>query len=212
MKGEGDRTTAKTDKIDLFKQHKDEYAAPKEPALVTVKRSSYLTITGKGEPGGDVFQARAGALYAVAFTIKMTYKFAAGQDYKVAPLEGIYWGKTKADGFTSLPKSQWNWTLMIRTPEFIKQKQLKDALAALKEKGKGPEVAEVKLETLAEGKCVQMLHVGPYDAERETVERMLAFASDKGLKPAGPHHEIYLSDPRRVPPERLRTILRQPVA
>ena len=95
-------------------------------------------------------------------------------------------------------------------PDFISAKDLKDTIAALKEKGK--ETADVKLETLAEGQCVQMLHMGPYSTEGETISQMLALAAEKGLSCHGLHHEIYLSDPRRVPPERLRTILRLPVA
>jgi len=201
---------AKADKLDLFKKHKDEYVTPAKPVLVRTRPTPYLAITGKGEPGGEVFQTAVGALYAAAFTIKMTSKF-AGRDYKVCPLEGLYWGKRKTGDFTSLPKREWNWTLLIRVPTFIKAKHLNDAIATLKEKGKGPEVAKVKLDTLDEGRCVQVLHVGPYDAERETVAGMLAFAKEKGLAVRGPHHEIYLSDPRRVPPERLRTILRYPV-
>ena len=86
-----------------------------------------------------------------------------------------------------------------------------DIITALKAKGKGTEVTKVKLEKIEEGRCVQMLHVGPYEAERETIETMLAFAAENGLKPQGCHHEVYLSDPRRVAPERLRTIIRYPV-
>ena len=198
-------------KLDLYKKHKDEYLTARKPTLLNVNPASYLTITGQGEPGGDVFQAKLAALYAVAFTIKMTRK-TAGRDYAVCKLEGLWWGTRKTGDFTRLPQSQWNFKLLIRTPDFITQRDLGQAVATLKKKGKGPEVAEVKLETIDEGRCVQMLHVGPYDAERPTIDQMLAFARAQGLKPAGPHHEIYLSDPRRVPPERLRTILRHPVA
>jgi hypothetical protein len=100
---------------------------------------------------------------------------------------------------------------LIRTPEFVRAAEIKKAAAVLLEKGKPADVKEVKLEPLAEGRCVQMLHVGPYDKEPETVSAMQAFAESKGLALHGLHHEIYISDPRRVPPERLKTILRHPV-
>jgi hypothetical protein len=101
--------------------------------------------------------------------------------------------------------------MLIRTPDFISASDLKSAVVTLLKKGKSREVEEVKLETLKEGTCVQMLHVGPYDREGETIEKMCAFVKEKGYELAGPHHEIYLSDPRRVPAERLKTILREPV-
>jgi len=197
-------------KLDLYKKYKGDYVASTKPALITVKRAPYLAITGRGEPGGQAFQAKMSALYGAAFTIKMARK-AAGRDYAVCKLEGLWWGKRKTADLWSEPKAQWNWNLMIRVPDFIKQKDLDDAVAALIRKGKGPEVTQVKLETIDEGNCVQMLHVGPYDAEPDTIARMLAFARQQGLSFRGLHHEIYLSDPRRVAPEKLRTILRHPV-
>jgi hypothetical protein len=194
-------------KLDLYKLHKAEYVTPKKPVLVRMKPAQYLAISGQGAPGGERFIACIGALYGMAFTIKMTRKFAGKQDYAVCKLEA-QWPAT--GDFTSLPKEQWKWKMMIRTPDFIAQRDLKGAVATLLKRGKPREVAEVKLETIDEGECVQMLHVGPYDKECETIAQMQSFAESKGLKLAGAHHEIYLSDPRRVPPERLKTILRQP--
>jgi len=196
-------------KLDLYKEHKAEYVAPKKPVLVKTKPAKYLTITGKGKPGGELFQKHIGALYGAAFTIKMTRKF-AGQDYKVCHLEGLWWGDKEGLDFASIPPDQYNWKLIIRVPDFIQKKDLDSALRALKEKGKGPEVAEVKLEKIKEGLCVQMLHVGPYADEVKTIAQMMSLAQEKGLACQVPHHEIYLSDPRRVPPARLRTILRLP--
>ena len=197
-------------KLDLYKEHKAEYVTPKKPGLVKVRPAKRLTITGKGKPGGELFQKHIGALYGVAFTIKMTRKF-AGQDYKVCHLEGLWWGDKEGLDFSAVPIDQWNWKLIIRVPDFIQKKDLDAAVKALKEKGKGPEVADVVLEKINEGLCVQVLHVGPYEKEGETIAQMLSLAQEKGLVCHGPHHEIYLSDPRRVPPERLRTILRLPV-
>ncbi len=197
-----------TEKLDLYTQHKSEYVTPKEPALVDVSPAKYLTIDGQGAPGGDAFEAAIGALYGRAFTIKMTKKF-AGRDYKVCHLEGL-WGDDPTKCIFDQPKETWRWKLMIRVPDFITAQDLKHAAAKLREKGKPAD--GVKLETLREGKCIQVLHVGPYSDEGETGRRMLALEREKGLVQHGLHHEIYLSDPRRVPPERLRTILRQPVA
>jgi hypothetical protein len=199
------------EKIDLYKTHKAEYAARKDPALVEVGPAKYLTIDGRGEPGGEAFQASLGALYGVAYTIKMTRKFGGGPDYKVCGLEGLWWCPNPMD-WMNQPRDSWEWKLMLRVPEFITGRDLKAALEQLKKKGKGDGAAQVRLETIREGRSVQVLHVGPYANEPETIARMKEFAQSQGLEFRGKHHEIYLSDPRRVPPERLRTILRMPVA
>jgi hypothetical protein len=197
-------------KIDLYKDNKADYAAPKKPMLVEIGPASYLAIGGKGEPGGPAFQEKIGGLYAVAYTIKMTSKF-AGRDYTVCKLECLWWAGRKGCEFETVPKEQWNWKLMIRTPDFISDGQVHKAIEVLREKGKAAEAKNVKLEALDEGKCVQMLHVGPYEHVGQTITKMMEFSRANGLVPNGRHHEIYLSDPRRVEPARLRTILRQPV-
>lgn len=199
------------EKIDLYKLHKQDYAAARKPALVNIRKATYLAISGQGEPGGDVFTDKIGALYGVAFTIKMTRKFAGLQDYAVCKLEAQWWGKNGEADFPRLPKNQWRWKLLIRTPDFIRAGDLAKAIAVLLERGKTKSVQEVALETITEGQCVQMLHVGPYEREHETIALMKEHAQKKGLKFHGRHHEIYLSDPRRVAPERLKTILRCPV-
>lgn len=198
-------------KLDLYKAHKADYAAPRKPALVRLKPATYLAISGQGAPGGDEFTASIGALYGMAFTIKMTRKFGGQQDYSVCKLEGQWWANGSDAGLAKAPKEQWRWKLMIRTPEFIKEKDLEQAAGVLAKRGKGANVERVGLETLDEGDCVQMLHVGPYEKEHETIALMEAFAEKQQLRFHGRHHEIYLSDPRRVPPERLKTILRHPV-
>ncbi len=199
------------DKIDLYKLNKEDYASPRKPVLLNVKKAAYLAIEGQGAPGGDVFTDRIGALYAVAFTIKMTRKFGGQQDYAVCKLEGQYWCSDCEGDFSHVPKDQWKWKLFIRTPEFVGEGELKKAVAVLLEKGKTKSVREVRLESITEGQCVQMLHVGPYERERDTIDLMRAFAEKSGLCFRGPHHEIYLSDPRRVAPEKLKTILRMPL-
>jgi hypothetical protein len=197
-------------KIDLYKQHKADYAATRKPALVTLKPANYLAIEGQGRPGDGLFAASIGALYGVAFTIKMTRKHAGQQDYAVCKLEGQWWtdGKTC---FAAASPDKWRWKLLIRTPDFIGRDDLEKAVAVLLKRGKPVDVKRVGIETLDEGVCVQMLHVGPYDQEPKTIALMQAFAQQKELRFNGRHHEIYLSDPRHVAPERLKTILRAPV-
>ncbi len=191
---------AKIDKLDLYMKHKDEYSARRKPALVNLKRASHLTIAGTGGPGSDTFKAAFVVIYGSAFTIKMTEKM-NGRDYAVCKLEAQWWGTEETPDFWALPRDGWNWKILIRTPDFITQKHLKAAVKTLADKGKGANTDKVVLEKILEGKCVQMLHVGPYDREGETMAEMAAFAEEQGLSFHGLHHEIYLSDPRRVKPE-----------
>ena len=205
------RDMGKDEKLDLQKLHKAEYAATRKPGLVEVKKAQYLAVCGQGAPGGKVFTSRVGALYGAAYTIKMTRKFAGKGDYVICKLEGQWWSDDNQCDFKDVALDEWRWRLLIRTPDFIKKKDLDEALAKLLEKDKGDEVKEVALISFAEGTCAQMLHVGPYDKEHETLARMRDMIETKGLEVHGRHHEIYLSDPRRVAPEKLRTILRVPV-
>ena len=197
------------DKLDLYKQHKAEYVTPKSPVIIDVGEARYLTVVGQGEPGGPTFVAAVGSLYGMAFTVKMKSK-AGGRDYAVAKLEGLWWGAKSKHDFFGEPRSTWNWKLLIRTPEFITEKDVQEAAKAMASKGKGG-AAEVRLETISEGRCVQMLHVGPYSTETETIDQMTAAMKENGLTRNGVHHEIYLSDPNKTAPEKMRTILRLPV-
>lgn len=201
----------KTEKVDLYKLHKNQYVAPKQPQLVEIETAKYLAVSGRGEPGGEEFTAKIGALYGMAYTIKMTRKFAGGQDYVICKLQCQWWLDDDRQDFSTTPPEQWHWKLLIRTPDFVQRNELDKAVKKLLEKGKEPEVRLVKFESFTEGLCVQMLHVGPYDQEHETISKMAVFAEQKNLEFCGRHHEIYLSDPRRIPPERLKTILRHPV-
>ncbi len=199
------------EKIDLFKLHKNDYAMPRKPVLVNIGKATYLAIGGTGAPGGESFTDKIGALYGVAFTMKMTRKFAGRQDYAVCKLECQWWAGGCEGNFSEVPRDQWCWRLLIRTPDFIEAEELDKAVAVLLDKGKTRLVREVRLEPLIEGRCVQMLHVGPYEREHKTIELMRSFAEKNALQFHGRHHEIYLSDPRRVAPEKLRTVLRMPV-
>lgn len=199
----------KKSKLDLYKEFKSEYVTPKQPVFVSVGPAKYLSITGQGAPGGERFRSHIAALYAVAFTLKMAEKL-TGKDYKVCHLEGQWWADDGSD-FRTHQTKEWQWRLLIRVPEFITQKQVEAAIQTVVAKGKSALTGQVKLEELIEGQCVQMLHVGPYAEEKISIEKMSQLAEGNGIHLRGPHHEIYLSDPNRVPPQRLRTILRYPV-
>ena len=190
-------------KTDLFKEHKSEYAAKATPQIVDVGRGRYIAVDGQGAPGGDEFQGAVAALYPMAYTMKFACK-AEGRDFVVCKLEGQWWN-------TSGPRAQWKWRMMIRVPDFVDEATLRAARDAAQAKGTDVDVGSVKLIELEEGPCVQALHVGPYDREQATLDAMAELARAEGRKPHGRHHEIYLSDPRRVEPAKLKTILRQPV-
>ena len=196
--------------LDLFELHRDEYNASAEPRLVDVEPALFLTIDGMGEPGGEQFTRRLEALYKVAYQLKNHFKKDA-RDYRISKLEALWWGVRGPGDFSSEPKSDWNWKLMIRIPDFVEPDALKEVAELLQQSGRIPEVAKVHLEKIEEGRCVQALHTGSYDLESETIQRMNEFVRDHGLSFHGLHHEIYLSDPRRTPEDRLKTILRMPV-
>lgn len=197
------------ERLDLYKLYHDEYAASTTPRLIRSLKAGFLTITGKGEPGGAAFTAKAKALYRVAYAIRKAKK-AAGQDFTLCKLEALWWGRRESTDFLRLPREQWNWKLMIRMPHYVREKDRLEAMLALMEEGR-PAVSEVKLEPFKEGLCVQALHVGPFGEVGETLERMKSYAAGHDLRFHGRYHEIYLSDPRRIPEERRRTILRVPV-
>jgi hypothetical protein len=182
--------------------------------LVTVPRFSYLMLDGKVEPGVSVgqspaFQEAFQAIYGVAFTLKFMSKLRARNpiDYPVMAPEGLWW--TKEGGFSLT--QPWAWTLMMMVPDHITAAMFKDAVGRVKEKRDIPSLGRLRLEPFREGLAVQMLHVGPYAEEQRTIDRMQAFAEAEGYRFRGKHHEIYLGDPRRARPEKLRTVLRHPV-
>jgi hypothetical protein len=199
-------------KVDLKKQLKPLYApSAKAPVLVDVPKMSFLMVDGAGDPNtAPEFQETCNALYGVAYTLKFSLKKQGGADFAVMPLEGLWWGEGLRDFLTS-DKSDWNWTLMIALPDFLTVEQVRAAAEQLKKKKDSPAIGKVRFEAFHEGPAVQILHIGPYAAEGPTVERLVQFATEKGYELAGKHHEIYLGDPRRCAPEKLKTILRQPV-
>jgi len=198
------------EKIDLFKQLKADYKLAEKPVLFETMPGQYLTITGEGKPGGEGFQRAVAAMYSMAFTVKMTRKAHGQGDYVVCKLEALWWAGKDAD-FARVDQGDWQWKLLIRTPDYVEGGDVQQAAQALLRKGKALGVNDVALEKIDEGLCVQMLHLGPYEKEYETIALMEAFMAEEKVMASGPHHEIYISDPRRIEPERLKTILRQPV-
>jgi len=198
------------DKIDLFKLHKADYILAKEPILIKVSIGHYLTIDGVGAPGSTTFDDAVMALYAMAYTIKMTRKKHGKGDYVICKLEARYWSPTE-ECLSTIDKSQWQWQLMIRTPDVVEEADLIQAAKALAAKGKTPSVHQVKMNEFDFSNCVQMLHLGAYEDEHHTIKKMLDFATEQNLTPKSEHCEVYISDPRRIPAERLKTILRMPV-
>ncbi|GLY03885.1 GyrI-like domain-containing protein [Actinoplanes sp. NBRC 101535] len=200
-------------KVD-FKRSIAAYRARRgEFALVDVPPLRYLMIDGQGDPNaGPEFAEATAALYPLAYRLKFASRRQLGRDYVVMPLEGLWWADDMESFTAARDKSRWNWTLLIMVPDWVDQGMVDVARGEVAAKGGPRRLDEVRLETLVEGRVVQTLHVGSYDDEAATLERMhREVIPGHGLSMTGRHHEIYLSDARRVAPERLRTILRQPV-
>ncbi|MFC7501734.1 GyrI-like domain-containing protein [Nocardioides sp. CPCC 206347] len=181
--------------------------------VIDVPTLQYLMVDGRGDPNTAQEYADAlAALYPVAYTLKFASKVGLDRDYVVPPLEALWWADDMASFTSARDKSQWEWTAMILTPDWITPEHFESAVAEVRRKGSPAALEKVRLETLEEGTCVQTLHVGSYDDEAPVLAAMHDdFIPAGGYALTGKHHEIYLSDPRRVEPARLRTILRQPV-
>lgn len=201
-----------TDKID-FKKLLGCYQAGREFAVVEVPEMQYLMIDGSGDPNaGGPFAEAVTALFSIGYPLKFASKRELGRDYTVMPLEGLWSAADMASFTTALDKSTWDWTLLMMVPDWITPGLFAEAAASARAKA-GEVVERVRLERLTEGRCVQILHLGPFDAEAETLHRLhTEYLPAQGLTPSGRHHEVYLSDFTRTAPDRLRTILRQPVA
>ncbi|MFC5403363.1 GyrI-like domain-containing protein [Cohnella soli] len=201
---------ASQDKVDLMKSDKLYYQAPQHPVTVELPELAYLSIEGEGSPDGEGFASSAEALYKAAYSAKALSK-AAGQDYVVPRLEGLWWVDGNRNGL-EVPKEEWRWKLLIRLPDFVSEAMVETALVQAAAKNKDNAlIGKVSRTLLKEGTCVQMLHVGPYATEPETLGAMYAYMKREKLVHNGLHHEIYISDPRRSAPEKMKTILRQPV-
>ena len=209
-------------KLDLKKDLKAYYKpSARKIEFIQVPRFQFLMIDGAIEPGMEpgnspLFMENMEAMYGAAYTLKFTFKKREVDpvDYPVMALEGLWDAR---DGkFNINIKDNWDYTLMILIPDWVSQDHFEDALAQLrKKKGDKPGFARLRLDTFEEGSCVQTMHIGPYATELETLEKMQAFMAENGytdlVGKGGKHHEIYLGDPRRAAPEKLKTVLRHPV-
>ena len=189
------------------------YTAPRGSfEIVEVPPMRYLMVDGRGDPNtSEEYGEAVAAVFGVAYKLKFASRSELGRDYVVMPLEGLWWSDDMATFTSERDKSRWSWTMMSLVPEWIDTGLFERARAAVAAKG-APAVQWLRLSELVEGRCVQTLHVGSYDDEAPVLAEMHdRFIPDAGLRMRGRHHEIYLADPRRTAPEKLRTILRQPV-
>jgi len=200
-------------KVD-FKKTIAAYKAKKNAfSIVNVPPLQYLMIDGHGAPGSAEHMEAIQALYPIAYTLKFMSKIDLSKDYVVPPLEGLWWAKDMEAFTTKRDKSKWDWTMLILTPDWITEEQFSNAKEKVSAKKDPPQFLDkVCLETLHECTCVQILHLGSYDDEGPILEQMHhEFIPNNGFEMVGKHHEIYFNDFRKVAPEKLRTMLRQPV-
>ncbi|HEX9028359.1 MAG TPA: GyrI-like domain-containing protein [Anaerolineales bacterium] len=199
-------------KIEWKKDFKKLYFPPANPVLVEPPPMNYLMVDGHGDPNtSPAYQAALEALFSLAYTLKFAIKKAGGPEYTIFPLEGLWWVADMAQ-FTTSDKSAWDWTMMIAQPEAVSVEGLEQARAAALKKKSLPALEQVRFERFEEGLCAQVMHTGPYSAEGPTIARLHAFIAAQGCQRAGKHHEIYLGDVRRTTPEKLKTVIRQPMA
>jgi hypothetical protein len=198
--------------IDFKKELKHLYQpSAKEVVQVDVPVMNFLMIDGKGDPNtSQAYAAAVEALFTVSYTVKFIMKKGpSAVDYGVMPLEGLWWAHDMTQ-FSVTDKSSWNWTMMIMQPSFVTQEIIDRAIADVKKKKNPAAISRLRLEAFAEGKCAQILHVGPFSEEGPTVEKVHQFIAAHG-KRAGKHHEIYLTDIRKADPAKWKTIIRQPM-
>ncbi|MCB8987351.1 MAG: GyrI-like domain-containing protein [Ardenticatenaceae bacterium] len=201
-------------KVDFKRELKHLYQpSGKAFALVDVPAMQFLMIDGHGDPNkAQAYTDAVAALYAVAYKLKFASKQQLGQDYTVLPLEGLWWADNPNSFTTHRDKSEWDWTMMIMQPDWITAEMMAEATAVVEKQKELPALPLLRLESYHEGLCAQIMHTGSYEAEAPVLRRLHhEFMPAHGLTFNGKHHEIYLSDPRRVAPEKLKTVLRQPV-
>ncbi|HOQ37210.1 MAG TPA: GyrI-like domain-containing protein [Acetivibrio sp.] len=204
--------------MDYKKEQKDLYMPKDKPVLIEVPPMNFLMVDGSGDPNDNPeFEHATELLYGLSYAIKMSKKKGKQPegffDYVVPPLEGLWW--IDGGSFSLEKRDNWKWTLMIRQPEFVNVETVQWAVDELARKKPELEINKARFEAFEEGLCVQIMHIGPYSTEPETMKKVEAFLSEHGLKDrltsGGKHHEIYLSDPRKSKPESMKTVLRHPV-
>jgi hypothetical protein len=199
-------------KVDFKKTLKQFYIPPKEFVIVDLPEMQFVMVDGHGDPNtAQEYQDAVEALYAVAYKMKFISKKTLEKDYVVPPLEGLWWAEDM-ETFHTREKSEWDWTMMIMTPEWINVEIFEEAIRQVRKAKDPASLDKVRLERYHEGLSVQIMHIGSYDDEGPILSQMHHdFIPKNGFVENGKHHEIYLSDPRRVAPEKLKTVLRQPV-
>jgi hypothetical protein len=199
------------EKLDLSKVRKELYrSSVKATAAVDVPAMNFLMVDGRGDPNtSQDFQDGMMALYGVAYTLKFGLKKGLGMDWKIMPLEGLWWMENMAE-FDVNRKDDWLWTLMVAQPDFIIPDQVEAAMEEVRRKRNPVSLSKVRFERFHEGLAAQILHIGPYNEEHPNNVKLHAFIEESGHKLRGKHHEIYLSDPCRTPAEKWNTIIRQP--
>lgn len=199
-------------KIDFKRALKELYNPPrKAPIIVDVPSMNFLMIDGQGDPvTAKEYQEALEVLYAVAFKLKFMLKKAGTIDYTVPPLEGLWWADNMEE-WSLDRREEWKWTMMIMQPEQIAQEHVDQNIEVVRRKKDLPKLSKIRFEPYNEGLSVQILYIGPYHEEGSTISMLHKFAHDQGYELRGKHHEIYLGDPRRTPPEKLKTVIRQPI-
>ena len=201
------------EKIDFKKEMKEFYRPPRKPVIVDVPQLQFIMINGNGYPGtSQEYQDAMQTLFPVAYTLRFAIKKAGILDYKVMPLEGLWWAEDM-DVFTIDDRpEEWLWTSMIMQPSQVTKNLFAKAVQTAKEKKNPVALSKIRLETYHEGLSVQVMHTGPFSEEGPVIENMHQYAFDQGYELRGKHHEIYLSDFTRTAPEKLKTVIRQPIS
>jgi len=198
-------------RLDLRKSLHDYYSPPSgEVELVTLPEMKYIMADGRGDPQDESFQRAMGVLFSLAYALRFRSKKLLRRDYSVMTPEALWW--VRGGGFDSSRRDEWLWTLMVVVPDSISCKMFDEARLEVREKKNPPGIGRARFETLDEGLCIQTMHVGPYSTVAESISRLEAFARTHGYRMIGKHHEIYLGDPIRAKPSKLRTIIRRPLA
>ncbi|MCA5892595.1 GyrI-like domain-containing protein [Isoptericola sp. NEAU-Y5] len=198
--------------IDSKRELRDQYSATTTPTLVQVPPRPHLMVDGAGDPNlVPAYREAVETLYPLAYALRAAVKEATGDAYTVMPLEGLWWADDMSR-FSVDAKDEWRWTMMISLPAVVTQVEAEDVVARAARAKDLPAGDRVRLEPFGDGLAAQVLHVGPFATEPPTIDGLHAFVAAQGLALSGRHHEIYLSDPRRAAPEKMRTIIRQPVA
>jgi hypothetical protein len=197
------------EKTDLKKTQKVAFTGKKDPQIVTIPALKYLSFAGKGSPDAPLFEEAIGALYGLAYTIKFMFK-ERELDFVVAPLEAQWWSDDLND-FTENRKENWLWKAMICVPDFVMPSDLEEGREKVRAKKSLSGLDQVVLETIEDGEAVQVLYLGAYSEEAPTIAMMHHFAEEEGYRLRSHHREVYLSDMRKTPPDKLKTIIRHPV-